>query len=111
MSIFLIIFFLYIVLTISGISPLLSVLMFIAGVAYFIRLTKQKDGNNKVNKPRTVDRPVTNSPVRNATDLGPNSHISQLNYSTAYSAKKDESHYTIKDKPLSEAERNVLYGR
>ena len=111
MPIFLIIFFLYIVFIVSGASPLMSVLIFTVGAAFVFASAMQKNGKNQVKKPRTVDRPVTNSPVRNATDLGPNSHISQLNYSTAYSAKKDESHYTIKDKPLSEAERNVLYGR
>ena len=31
-------------------------------------------------------------------------------YSQQYSMKKDESHEAVKDKPLSEAERNVLYG-
>ena len=31
-------------------------------------------------------------------------------YSQQYSMKKNESHGAVKDKPLSEAERNVLYG-
>lgn len=39
------------------------------------------------------------------------SHVGQLLYSKQYSQKKTESHDTIKDAPLSEAERNVLYGK
>ena len=40
-----------------------------------------------------------------------NSSRSQHLYSQQYSMKKDPSHFTVEDKPLSEAERNVLYGR
>jgi len=40
-----------------------------------------------------------------------NSHLSQVSYSHAYSQKKTEVRDVVKDKPLSEAERNVLYGR
>lgn len=40
-----------------------------------------------------------------------NSSRGQHLYSQQYSMKKDPSHFTVEDKPLSEAERNVLYGR
>ncbi|MBE6125197.1 MAG: hypothetical protein E7186_02595 [Erysipelotrichaceae bacterium] len=40
-----------------------------------------------------------------------NSLRGQHLYSQQYSMKKDPSHFTVEDKPLSEAERNVLYGR
>ena len=39
------------------------------------------------------------------------SHQQQITYSHRYSMKKTESRDTVKDKPLSEAERNVLYGK
>lgn len=39
-----------------------------------------------------------------------NSSRGQHLYSQQYSMKKDPSHFTVEDKPLSEAERNVLYG-
>ncbi len=48
-------------------------------------------------------------PVNTVT--GNNFHLSRVNYSQAYSQRKDEVKDTVKDKPLSEAERNVLYGR
>ncbi len=54
-------------------------------------------------------RSETFKPVNTVT--GNNSHLSQVNYSQAYSQRKDEVKDTVKDKPLSEAERNVLYGR
>ena len=39
------------------------------------------------------------------------SHKNQLDYSEAYSANNSVKDSGIKDKPLSEAERNVLYGK
>ena len=39
------------------------------------------------------------------------SHKNQLDYSESYSANNSAKDSGIKDKPLSEAERNVLYGK
>ncbi len=41
----------------------------------------------------------------------PDTHRQQVTYSHRYSRKKTESRDAVRDKPLSEAERNVLYGK
>ena len=40
-----------------------------------------------------------------------NTHQQQITYSHQYSRNKTESINAVKDKPLSEAEKNVLYGK
>ena len=38
-------------------------------------------------------------------------HQQQITYSQQYSQNKTESRNAVKDRPLSEAEKNVLYGK
>ena len=45
------------------------------------------------------------------SDSHPQSHQQQVNYSNAYSRKDTTKDSGIVDAPLTEAERNVLYGK
>ena len=90
----------------DGYPPVLGLVLFIwvMGMAYF----KYKEAPQDTGK--TVDDKPDKLPIVQKAQAA-NTHAGQHYYSTAYSKKKIESRNAIKDKPLSEAERNVLYGK
>lgn len=87
-------------------SPLVGIIIVVVAIALsYLRAM--------INKAKVAPNPTASNvtPVTPVQTPAVNSHDSQHSYSWAYSAKKSEPHNTVTDKPLSEAERNVLYGK
>ncbi len=102
-----ILFLIVVVLSALNIIQYIIPLLFFGAFVYTI--IKYMGTGNKNGIKSTIAKPVPTLPTKQVP--APNSHAGQHNYSTAYSQKKTESRGTIKDPPLSEAERNVLYGK
>ncbi len=88
---------------------LFQFIFFICIVSTIISIAKKgrSINNRKQRVYETMDR--INRQANNQADHN-ESHFQQQNYSYQY-AKKEQSSKDIKDKPLSEAEKNVLYGK
>jgi len=104
-----VIILLFIVLVLSALDIIQYVIPLLFFGAFVYLIFKYMGTGNKNGIKSTIANPVPTLPTKQAP--APNSHASQHNYSAAYSQKKTESRGTIKDPPLSEAERNVLYGK
>ena len=82
---------------------LLGILLFV-GLMFFANYQYRSAAKKEVPK-------QTSEFIKPVSSVVPDSHQNQASYSAAYSLKKVESHDAVKDAPLSEAERNVLYGK
>lgn len=102
-----ILFLIVVVLSALNIIQYIIPLLFFGAFVYTI--IKYMGTGNKNGIKSTIAKPLPSLAAKQVP--APNSHAGQHNYSTAYSQKKTESRGTIKDPPLSEAERNVLYGK
>lgn len=80
---------------------------FIILISIIDTLKVQKKARHLRTKPTVRRAPAT---MANSQSDHNQSHNSQIDYSIQYSKKNNQA-YDIKDKPLSEAEKNVLYGK
>jgi uncharacterized protein YacL len=104
----LIIALLFLTMILSGLSYVQKIIPFLVFAAFAFTIIKYTVGNKNELK-QAIAKTV--EAYENKQSPEPDSHASQHNYSTAYSYKKTESRNTVKDPSLSEAERNVLYGK
>ena len=75
-------------------------------IAYSLTVAKQQQ-NNKKPPIRTVRKPHVN----NYSKTGHEDHTRPLPHNAQASFKRNNEKDVVKDPPLSEAEKNVLYGR
>ena len=75
-------------------------------IAYSLTVAKQQQ-NNKKPPIRTVRKPHVNT----YSKTGHEDHTRPLPHNSQASFKRNNEKDVVKDKPLSEAEKNVLYGR
>ena len=85
------------------IFPIIFFWIFFTTFIFIIK--RSKDINKKVNSFHTFNAPKATSV------FNPESHERQVHYSQAYSRKDSTRDSGIVDAPLSEAEKNVLYGK
>lgn len=85
------------------IFPIVFFLIFFT--VFMVIIKRSKEIQKKVNSFHTFNAPKATSVSH------PESHDQQVNYSQAYSRKDTTRDSGIVDAPLSEAEKNVLYGK
>lgn len=89
----------------SVIGIFIFIIVFWTILMTVIKIGKQANGNTGFTNRQF---PAGNSSNNSNTGL---THQQQLDYSRAYSKNNTVKDSGIKDKPLSEAEKNVLYGK
>lgn len=93
----------------SGFFDIISIVFpIIFWVAFFVIALNARTANNKYNDKK---RPPVYKKRKLQTPQAGGSHDQQLLYSNVYSRKDTTKDSGIHDGPLSEAERNVLYGK
>ncbi|MBE6115544.1 MAG: hypothetical protein E7187_01785 [Erysipelotrichaceae bacterium] len=94
-------------------STVFDIIMMIFPIIFFwvfftvfmVIIKRSKDIQKRVNSFHTFNAPKATSVSH------PESHERQVHYSQAYSKKNTTRDSGIVDAPLSEAEKNVLYGK